>query len=98
MEDEVSWEIVAIHLRAEVKKSAVNSGWLIAGKGSCDRNSTACALHVGSMFLTSQLAHCAAASNETRSALRQQCATIPILSGCRGEDSISHWVPILSLG
>lgn len=96
--DEVSWKIVTIYLRAEMKKSGVNSGWLIPGKSSSDTNSTVCALHAMSMFLTSQLTHCAVAANETRSALWQQYATILILSGCRREDSILHWVSILSLG
>lgn len=84
-EDDVSWEIVTIYLRAEMKKSEFNSGWWIPGKNSRDMNSTVCALHVMSMFLTSQLAHCAGAANKTRSALWQQYATILTLFGCRQE-------------
>ena len=44
-EDKVSWGIVTIYLRTEMKKSGVNSGWSITGKNSLDMNSSLCSTY-----------------------------------------------------
>lgn len=36
-EDQVSWEIVTIYLREEMKKYEVNSGWSILGRTAVTR-------------------------------------------------------------
>lgn len=45
-EDEVSWGIVSIYLKVEMKKGRVNFDWLITGKNFLGMNCTVCAPHM----------------------------------------------------
>lgn len=72
-EDEVSWGIVPIYLKVEMKKCRVNFDWLITRKNFLGTNCTVCVPHMKNMFLASQLAYCAVAAKET-----QQCFVVGI--------------------